>query len=280
MVYALLSRFRGALMGSALGVLYPNEVTTASAQLQTIVHTTQSLIQAIPSAGVMEGAEAIMASVPLALYLHDNPQKLARVIRETMPPAVQNECQGVASGLAVALTTQMSPLCSSQLVPMVPDGPLAQKLGQVQAMLSRRESLAIALQMLEPVPDIEPQMSRQRDLPTSITLAFYCWLSTAEQFQLSLLRAQQIPHVDPLTLLLTGAFSGAFNGETSIPSNWLEDQDISHGKDFSQLQMLADQLFAAWSGCYQIEAPDAAKVETQKSSQLAAVAAPGLLRPR
>ncbi|PZD73867.1 hypothetical protein C1752_01815 [Acaryochloris thomasi RCC1774] len=212
---------------------------------------------------VAETNRAIASTIPIALYFHDDAQKLRQAIMNAIPQAIQDVGFVVAESIAAALKPQMAPFeLLPKLVQLLPDETLSQKLRQVQILLTRRDSLAIAIQKLG-----DPQHTE-----VAIALAFYCWLSTAEQFQLSVLRAHRIPDVSSLTLLLTGAFSGALNGRVGIPQAWLEAGASQN--DLQRMEVSANQLLAAWSGCYQV-GPDS--VDGMGG---VAIASPGILRPR
>ncbi|MEO0375231.1 MAG: ADP-ribosylglycohydrolase family protein [Cyanobacteria bacterium P01_A01_bin.17] len=276
MPYSLINRFGGALTGALVGEILPRPTPTEQPQERgdrdrvvsslsfAIATSAQSLI-ATRSAPplVTETNGAIASTIPIALYFHDNAQKLRQAIMNAIPQAIQDEGFVVAESIAAALKTQMVPFkLLPELVQLLPDETLSQKLRQVQILLTRRDSLAIAIQKLGDPQQIE----------VAVSLAFYCWLSTAEQFQLSVLRAHRIPNVSPLTLLLTGAFSGALNGRVGIPQAWLEAGASQN--DLQRMEVSANQLLAAWSGCYQVE-PDAVN-----GMDGVAIASPGILRPR
>lgn len=269
MPYSLINRFRGALIGGFVGETstHPdlNERAREAIYSDEIEVVTQSIIANRTVSPCVAGAEqAIVSTIPIALFLHDDTFNLRQVLIETTPQSSQDAGFVVAESIAAALKPQMSPLkLLPELVQLLPDEPLAQKLRQVQRLLTRRDSLAIAVQKLGDAPQVE----------VAIALAFYCWLSTAEQFQLSVLRAHRIPNVSALTLLLTGAFSGAMNGERAIPMSWLTPSGGLQLK-LQWFETLAEQLLAIWSGCYQV-----GEDETNASERVA-IASPGILRPR
>lgn len=277
MPYSLINRFRGALTGALVGEnlphLYPTERSAKSGNrnverfslADAIATSTRSLMATHSASSLfVDHHRAIATIIPVALFFHDDAQKLRQAILQSTPQPMQDAGFVVAESIATALRPQMDPFkLLPELVQLLPDEVLSQKLRQVQRLLTRRDSLAIAIQKLG-----DPQQ-----LEVAIALAFYCWLSTAEQFQLSVLRVPRIPNFSPLTLLLTSAFSGALNGQMGIPQAWLETAG-EFQNELRQMEALADQLLAVWSGAYQPEADAAELVDG------VAIAAPGILRTR
>ncbi|MGB7414606.1 MAG: ADP-ribosylglycohydrolase family protein [Thermosynechococcaceae cyanobacterium] len=274
MSYSLLSRFRGALIGSMVseGLSLSNVSAQAKEVLcgDEIATSAQSLISPGAAASTAVSAtrqelhQALASIIPIALYGHDNPQSLGQMITDTTPQPLQAAALVIANIITAALTHPSPPFNPlPALIQQVTDESLCQSLQQLEGLLNHRESLAISLQTLG-----DP---RRREV--SIALALYCWLSTPEQFQLSVLRAHRIPHVSPLTLSLTGAFSGALNGQAAMPLPWLQST-VASRSNIESMEKLADQLLATWSGCYH---SDPVTADTMKA---VAVSAPGLLRPR
>lgn len=269
MPYLLINRFRGALVGGFVGETstHPdlNERARHATYSDEIEIVAQSIIANRTVSPVGEDTErAIVSTIPIALYCHDDTLNLRQVLLETTPQPSQDVSFVVAESIAAALRPQMEPFkLLPELVQLLPDEALAQKLRQVQRLLIRRDSLAIAVQKLGDAPPVE----------VAIALAFYCWLSTAEQYQLSVLRAHRIPNVSALTLLLTGAFSGTLNGEKAIPMSWLTPGGALQLK-LQLMETLAEQLLATWSGFNQVGEHD------ENASDSVAIASPGILRPR
>lgn len=273
MSYSLLSRFRGALIGSWVseGLAFPDVSahTKEGFCADAIATSAESLIstRSISSTAAqitrLDQHRALASIIPIALYGHDNPQALEPIIADTTPTALQGAALVIANSITAALAhrSPFNPLPA--LIQHVTDESLSQPLQQVERLLSCRGSLAIALQTLGDPEQIE----------VAVVLALYCWLSTPAQFQLSVLRAHRIPNVSPLTLSLTGAFSGAFNGQAAMPLPWLQSTAASGGK-IESMEKRADQLLAIWSGCYPSE------LGTVNEMEAVAVSAPGLLHPR
>jgi hypothetical protein len=269
MPYSLLSRFRGALIGGVVDQRQPRYRCADLTDVEAVAATVQSLVTGQYSAVVKTEIE-ILSLVPVALYLHDDHQKLRQIILEAIPVGLEDAGVAIATAITFALRPQVDPLrVLPELVQSLSDSGLSQKLQQVQNFLVRRDSLAIALQTL----------GDPNQLEIALAVAFYCWLSTATQFQLSLRRVQSIPDVSPLTLGLTGALSGALNGQSAIPTPWLTSQ----ASTLKAMETLADQLLAAWAGCYSVATKDAMGDQRWSHGNVAnltAIASPGILHPR
>ncbi len=104
----------------------------------------------------------------------------------------------------------------------------------------------------------------------AIALAFYCFLSTPCDLRLALLRAARCGEAAPVIAALTGALGGAYQGLGGLPLAWVATDSHVWGIPETALHALAAHLFAAWSGVY---AP-------AERMAVAAIAAPGVIRPR
>ena len=125
----------------------------------------------------------------------------------------------------------------------------------------------MSLQQLSEKLDFEDN-SRQ----TAIALAYYCFVTTPEEFSLSVTRAANIPYLAWLTAPLTATLSGAYNGMTGIPKNW---RAIAERHSDYHLEIeLAIKLFRAWLGVYP------ADCEELRDREFHAVAVPQLIQPR
>ncbi len=221
-------------------------------------------------------SEAAVATLPMALFFHDDPVKLRQHLLKAAAVWQQNSeasegVLAVAFAIALALTEKLD---STTLIPRTltylgkAQTPLVQQLEQVQTLLDQGAGLDTTLIQLR------RERSRRSDLLelsyTSIALAFYCFLHTPEDFRLSVTRATRTGYQPQITAALTGALSGAYNSIIGIPVGWrLAANRISTG---SQRLQLADHLLAVWSGVYDVSATE--------QLQQAAVAAPRVIQPR
>ncbi|MBW4576672.1 MAG: ADP-ribosylglycohydrolase family protein [Aphanothece sp. CMT-3BRIN-NPC111] len=174
---------------------------------------------------------------------------------------------GLAVGYAIAqaLTEKLNPATLiEQTIAYLHDSqaPLVQQLAQVQTLLKQGATLEMALMHL-------CRDTQQRNPCTPIALAFYCFLSTPEDFRLSVTRAIRTGYQPQITAALTGALSGVYNSLTGIPLEWRLSFNRS---DSSKMLQLADSLLAVWSGVYD--------PSTAEPCPLVAVAAPNVMQRR
>ena len=89
-------------------------------------------------------------------------------------------------------------------------------------------------------------------IPTAslpIALSFYCFASTPRNFMLSVKRASNIErNLSMPVALLTATISGAYNGRTSIPRNWLEA--AGDCQPYQLAQKTVKRLYQNWLGVY------------------------------
>lgn len=217
------------------------------------------------------------------------------------PPSLLPTTDALVIGytVALALREQLEP---DNLIPQIVadlqlnevDPLLVQQLNQVQTWVTQGVGVAIARQFSKTAilgnnraeseikgSDLHPKSSEaastapafQRASSSfplspldSMPLALYSFLSTPEDFRLSLLRAAQSQHHPQLTCALTGILSGSYNGMAGLPPNWCHRLNYSSSSflpqatsplsvlwDVSsntQIFQLASQLLAVWSGVY------------------------------
>ena len=284
MKHSLLSRFRGLLLGAVLGEAcfrhpWPmaarsvlgqklpfGDLPLASVCLShTIATSTTTLIQQqlnptakslTPSPATTE-SEMLVALLPVILYFHEKNSRLQQQIQQHLPTAASPELEVAAMVVAEAIAQILQEKCSpNTFIPQLlaaislPETSLTRQLELVQDLIQARASLLRTVQalMLADAPD-------KIDVGRAIALAFYCWLSTPESWLLSLQRVQRIPNQTPLITVMTGAFSGAYNGQFRVLSPWQQQHLFAYWEDSfpsqTQIVSLADQLMAVWSGCLQ-----------------------------
>ncbi len=221
-------------------------------------------------------SEAAVAMLPVALFFHDDEVKLQQQLIQSVA-LWQKESEtsegvlAVAYAIALALTERLD---HARLIPRIlaylekSQTPLVQQLEQVQTLLEQGAGLDTT------VAQLCRERSRSGELSslssTLIALAFYCFLSTPEDFRLSVTRAARTGYQPQTTATLTGILSGVYNSILGIPVGWhLAANRISGGV---QRMQQADRLLAVWSGVYDVSAA--------KPRPLAAIAAPRVIQPR
>lgn len=309
MHYSLSSRFRGTILGLAIGARqqigsykpylhYPDANPSLMAQnpqsqdrIVTLVQAGMiSLIQrrrfdiedwhhAVGNLS-LSGLEAIAATIPLALFYHENEIKLRDNLQIAVAAVRQDKPEireiALAVGYAIALSLQAK-LHSFQLlnqtINFVGDSSiLAQKLFQVKAFLEENVGLETVVTKLK----------QERQLSSEIALGFYCYLSSLSDFRLTVRRVVETRDRPQLIGAITAALSGAYNGLGGIPATLRQQlcrptpQPGCATSMTTEKEMLrlCDALVAVWSGVY-----DQANQPTDLS-QIAAIAAPRTIRTR
>ena len=309
MRYSLLSRFRGALLGSLVGEILGSSSTRASQGMLTLPKSkdkeanpilldwskiaacgTESLIRCgrldledwvlcssmtQPSLLLLKesasSSEAATAMLPIALFFHDDEVKLQQQLLASA--AVWQQDTETSEGvLAVGYAIALALTEKLDIATLIPR--TLTYLGTSETPLVKQ--LEQVQRLLEQGAGLETTLTqlRRNFQPscsyTSIALAFYCFLNTPEDFRLCVSRAVRTNHQVQLTSTLTGILAGVYNSMIGIPISWrLAANLVNPG--IGPLQ-LADRLFAVWSGIYDVSA-----VEHRRHL---AVAAPRVIQPR
>lgn len=220
--------------------------------------------------------ESALATLPIALFFHEDELKLRQQLL-TYQDLWQHQSEAsegvlaIAYAISVALREQLD--CAT-LIPRIQlylgtsQSPLMRQLEQVQMLLNKGAGLETTLTQLRREAQMRGEPLGRAH--TSISLAFYCFLSTPEDFRLAVSRAAQTCYQPQITAALTGALAGAYNSIIGIPVNWrLTANRISSA---NQRLQLADRLLEVWAGVYDVSALG--------QGQPLAVAAPRVIQPR
>lgn len=280
MRYLLASRFRGALLGGFLG-----ETLTSSCQPTQLLdtHFAQSVIPGATSLiklgkfevddwleayqqrfTDLEPITIIAATIPIALFYHENPVKLHQNLLQLLKHwdgdlAIRDSILAIGYAIAQSLAEQLHP---QSIIPQITafigetDTQLPQNLLKVHHLLTQKPGLERVLD----------ELGKKNHLCEEIALAFYYFLSTWEDFRLSVLRAthqhkiapQRSSHLNCQTIsIITAVLSGVHNSTASIPINWRVAVSSAHTttsnlSEISQMLELADALATAWSGVYSL----------------------------
>lgn len=266
MRYSISSRFRGTLLGAMLGEI------TEQVSIQTakcLVPGMHSLIELgrfeqqhwqekVLSAALIPEIVPAIATLPLALFYHENEPKLKQNLLASASiwqdkPVIKESILTVGYAIAQALSEKLK---SAQLIPQIlnfietPQTDLTYKLNQVQELLTQGAGLEAALAKFCP----------NEPLTTSIALGFYCFLSSKEDFNLAVKRARRSQQ--PLASAIAGALSGAYNSAASISSSWQAALATDRNSTEKEVLQLSDSLFAVWSGVYDYKLHPAELVTT------------------
>ncbi|MGL5083539.1 MAG: hypothetical protein ACRC8A_18820 [Microcoleaceae cyanobacterium] len=233
------------------------------------------------------GAAAV-AVLPIALLFHESSVERDRQLQSISQawwPCVLEIAQievmvALSGAVAFACLGILNP---ARLIPQIlsrlsPNSILTNQLQQVQGFIERRDGLGTVLEsMNQSLQDCKVSALHQlyRD-SLAVSLAFYCFLDTPEDFSLTLLRAAHTSSFAPLTSIFSGMLSGAYNGLETIPVGWRSSlRQLNQGERVSQVEpefsddleavspgfrepfgreekilQLGSQLFALWSGAY------------------------------
>ena len=267
MYYSLASRFRGTLIGA---VLAQNQANQEKDICNTIVASCESLIALgkfdfedwserqhmelllkQPTYQVLE--TAILATLPLALFFHENPVKLRHCLLDLGriwgdDLIVRDSTLAVSFAVTLAFTEQLTPtMLIPQLVSFIGETTtdLPQKLLKVNELLEQRVSLQQA----------KSEFSKYEIASNVVAMGFYSFLATLEDFRLSILLGHQNGIHTQMVSAIAGALSGAYNSTAGIPIPWqieysYSKSSITGQNTFREMVRLADGLFATWSGLY------------------------------
>jgi ADP-ribosylglycohydrolase len=312
MRYSLGSRFKGTILGALLGEKTAfsrrNQLQGAGTLKITSLHWSDMTIEcasSLISLGRFDQQDwqkakqqeltnlensywAILATLPVALFFHENPIKLrhnlllAAQIWEN-DPVVRDGILAVGYAIAQSLTEKLTSISLiSQTISFIGETStdLPQQLLKVNNLLEDGAGLE----------RVQAEFSKEEKLSHSIGVAFYCFMSTIEDFRLSVLRALQNSHRSPEISAITGALSGAYNSAVGIPISWqvmLVQANSTEGQVSSSRRMveLADALVAVWSGVYDLAlCPDEVSEEGSALAphlvSLQATAAPRVIKSR
>lgn len=272
MRYSLASRFRGTIIGALLGDLASSSGKQPVNSGEMAVMGIESLIslsrldlddwiarqqREFPDLGKSDRLpEIIIATLPVALFFHENTVKLRENLISAIAiwsdsPVVRDGTLAVGYVLAKSLTEKLDPkTLIAETISFIGSTPtsLAQALLKVNELLIQGAELE----------RVQAELSQFEKPSQAIAIAFYCFLSTLEDFRLSMRgRFNSSPHLRA-TSAITGALSGAYNSTSGIPVTWLLGL-----KNSKQIIELSDRLVAVWSGAY--NAPDAENLQQESA---------------
>jgi ADP-ribosylglycohydrolase len=307
MRYSLVSRFRGTLLGALLGA---NSVTVREQEPQNFSEICKLMLLGIESLidlGKLDlddwkqrqqtkfpdldisnniSANAILAALPVAVFFHENPLKLRQQLLQTYQTwgndlVMRDGVLAVGYTIAQSLTEKLDPqTLIPQIITFLGDTPtlLPKKLLKINDLLTKHAGLEIAA----------AELNAEEKTSGAIAVAFYYFLSTLEDFCLTVLRATQHPtrlSHSPTIGAIAGALSGAYNSTAGIPSQWRVLYSSGLPVNFGQMLELTDKLLAVWSGAYDLSVhpqqftPEGCLI-LDKQNSISVFAAPRVIRSR
>ena len=223
-------------------------------------------------------AEYALAMLPIALFCYENESKQQQLLVQTAqlwrcPPGTEEGVVAIGYALAQVLNERLD---RRTLVPQTitylkrgtanPTAPLLDLVGsleQVQILLQQGAGLYTAIEQLRAGATYLGNRA--------IALAFYCFLGTPDNPELSLLRAARSGDTAPAVCALTGALSGAHNSLNALPLTWRsQPAALLWGLSDQEMNQLAADLLTVWAGGNPLAG----------ATKALAIAAPGVIRPR
>lgn len=251
-----------------------------------------------------KGWETAIACLPGAMLYHEEEAKLRgklEQISEVWQGRSDLRLSNLAVGYAIALglREKLDPhtLIPQTITILEEEGPLVEQLKEVQSLLERRSDLETAMMKLsnkakamkEELGGMGEESREKeaiaRNIASSIpiSLAFYCFLSTPENWQLAVQRAARTGRGSQICPLV-GAISGAYNSSAGIPVEWRSALNSRLQKtpalmveavaNEAEIIKLAKTLWALWSGVYN------PRTMENQLNLVPAVAASNVIRPR
>lgn len=293
MQYSLANRVRGAFLGAVLG---EKLATGNCSNLGKIAVTgTQSLInlgtvdidnwlleENNNSNNIQRNGQKIIAALPLAIFYHENLGKMRQSIIEMVnkwgwDDIVRDGSLVIGYAMAKCLNEK---LVAEKLITEIRDF-----LGATSTLIP--EKLMIVDHLLRENTGLEivqSQIKSPEILTNNISLAIYSFLSTLEDFKLTVLRTSKnnyLPYPD-ITGAMAGALSGAYNSKINIPITWQmslasEKLPLWGLKNVDQMLKLADSMIAVWSGCYHVNQHIEDNVSNFLETEYNIVAAPDII---
>ena len=298
MRYSLVNRVRGAFLGAFLGesLAKPNSFNLG----KIAVLGTESLISLGKldvddwlkrqqqaniklETNINSWEQIILATLPVAIFFHEDTGKMRENILEVQKiwnwqnePVVRDASLIIGYAIAQSLNEKLNPhSLISEMVSFLDQTStsLPQQLIKVNDLLKKGAGLETARR----------ELSSAEKLTSNIGLAFYCFLSTLEDFPLTVLRANQNHDFanQNVTGAIAGVLSGSYNTTVGIPVNWQISPSVTNSpawglENFTQILKLADTMMAVWSGVYNFSNDCGKCVETRYTI----FAAPHIIRRR
>ncbi|MDY6896902.1 MAG: ADP-ribosylglycohydrolase family protein [Cyanobacteriota bacterium] len=303
MRYSLTSRIRGALVGALLG---QSLATTKDKQPIYCRAAVQGICSLVESQGEFNVEEynqklqqqdwdsdipddlmllnLILATLPIALFFHENHLKLREnlllTIKDFNHPLIRDGVLSTCYLIAQCLNEKINPnTLVSEITYFIGETTsyLPEKLHQVNNLIAKNAAYF----------ELQNCLDKENNISNIIAAAFYCFISTEEDFRLTCLRAIENQANSQVCGAIAGAISGAYNSMAGIPITWhleLDEAKLAQWglTSFSQVVKLADALMAVWSGAYHVSPQpiEVQEVEPDLLSSLEAIAAPRIIRLR
>lgn len=257
MRYSLLSRFRGAFLGTVIGEIVgaygdtwqlgtKQNIQHSSDTGRLVIRGTEGLIRSgrldlldwceSPKSIIETDSEkpldnlpgitrdkadisGIISTVPVALFFHEDEVKLRQNLQQVADVWQDNS---VLKDGTLALGYAIALSLKEKLNPVTL---IAETINYLDVETSLVQQLRKVEILLAEGAGLEKTLNtlipRGKTMPTytPVALAFYCFLSTLEDLRLSVMRAARCPNPQ-LTSAIVGALSGTYNSVAGVPVAW------------------------------------------------------------
>ncbi|HEY9668024.1 MAG TPA: ADP-ribosylglycohydrolase family protein [Coleofasciculaceae cyanobacterium] len=279
MRHSLLNRCHGVLLGAIIGentalrnkdfseygqvrsqeVLHWSQVATSYSESLIAfsrLETSDRWCKQEQGRQLEDNLSVIPAVLPVVLFFHENLIKLRQNLIELaefwqIDPIIRDGMLAVSYAIAQSLTEKLTQATLiPQTISFLGETPtrLPQQLLKVKNLLESGAGLDSA----------QAELTREEKPGNVIAMAFYCFLSTLEDFRLSVLRAEKLGRHSKTIPIVTGALSGAYNSTQGIPVTWqisLQSSNLPQKWQIASsdnMLRLTNTLMAVWSGVYDI----------------------------
>ncbi|OKH35985.1 hypothetical protein NIES2119_18470 [[Phormidium ambiguum] IAM M-71] len=257
MRYSLLSRFRGAFLGTVIGEIVgaygdtwqlgtKQNIQHSSDTGRLVIRGTEGLIRSgrldlvdwcESSESIIENdseklldnlpgitrdkadISGIISTVPVALFFHEDEAKLRQNLQQVADVWQDNS---VLKDGTLALGYAIALSLKEKLNPATL---ITETINYLDVETSLVQQLRKVEILLAEGAGLEKTLNtlipRGKTMPphTPVALAFYCFLSTLEDLRLSVMRAARCPNPQ-LTSAIVGALSGTYNSVAGVPVAW------------------------------------------------------------
>lgn len=304
MRYSLTNRVQGALIGAFFGqsLATPEEEKAylwskiATQSIESLIargefdldewNQLQSPMFNLEESCNLMLANTILATLPIAIFFHDNHIKLRenllQAIKSYNHPLLRDGVLALGYIIAQSLNEKINlRTLVTEITTFIGESTseLSIKLQQVNHLIVENSGYS----------ELQNYLAKENSISNTIAAAFYCFVTTREDFRLTCLRAIQNKHDSQACGAIAGAISGAYNGIAGIPIAWhlgLDEAKLAQWglTSFSQMVKLADALVAVWSGAYNV-LPELEQIKEAENTDLKfslneAIAAPCIIRLR
>jgi len=281
MRYSLRDRVRGIFLGMLIGETLTTQESVGLGEIGIL--SSQSLInrgrldmeewwnnyqnkRSTSTAGMI-----VIAALPLAIFYHEDLDRFKENLQQFLKfsHADPEERDNALAWGYVLIKCLTETLNTVTLIPETIDflgkttSPLPESLLKLNNLLRRQAGMV----------RIGAEFNLQENISHNMALSLYCFLSSVEDFKLSLLRSNKQAQISNCYCsVLTGVMSGAYNSVQGIPLNWKVLLSLKpETSNLSQIEELTDNLVKLWSGAYNLNI---------QLAPYSIFAAPHLIRPR